>query len=130
MKTTKKGIIRILNAFKYSYDGFIATFKSEEAFRQDILVFIILAPIAILLPITVIEKLILLSSLFLVIIAELTNTAIEMTIDRISDEIHPLSKIAKDIGSCIVLVSFIYLITVWGTILYTNYNDIVLFLTK
>ncbi len=130
MKTTKTGIIRILNAFKYSYDGFIATFKSEEAFRQDILVFIILIPVAIFLPITVVEKLILLSSLFLIIIAELTNTAIEMTIDRISDEIHPLSKIAKDIGSCIVLVSFLYLITVWGTILYTNFNTIISFLKK
>ena len=126
MKTTKKGIARILNAFKYSYNGFIATFKSEEAFRQDILVFIILTPIAILLKITAVEKLILMSSLFLVLIAELTNTAIEMTIDRISDEIHPLSKIAKDIGSCIVLISFLYLIIVWGTIIYTNFDSIVL----
>lgn len=121
MKTTKKGIARILNAFKYSYDGFIATFKSEEAFREDILVCIILTPIAIFLPITIIEKLFLFSSLFLIILAELTNTAIEMIIDRISDEIHPLSKIAKDIGSCLVLVSFLYLITTWGIILYENF---------
>ncbi len=121
MKTTKRGIPRILNAFKYSYDGFMAAFKSEEAFRQDILVCIILAPTAIFLPITIIEKLFLFSSLFLIIIAELTNTAIEMTIDRISDEIHPLSKIAKDIGSCIVLISFLYLITVWGVIIYENF---------
>ncbi len=121
MKTTKKGIARILNAFKYSYDGFISAFKSEEAFRQDILVCIILAPTAIFLPITIVEKLFLFSSLFLIVLAELTNTAIEMTIDRISDEIHPLSKIAKDIGSCLVLISFLYLITVWGTILYANF---------
>ena len=123
MKTTKKGIVRILNAFRYSYDGFIATFKSEEAFREDILVCIILAPIAIFSPITIIEKLFLFSSLFLIILAELTNTAIEMIIDRISDEIHPLSKIAKDIGSCIVLVSFLYLITIWGIIIYKNFFD-------
>ena len=121
MKTTKKGIARILNAFKYSYDGFISAFKSEEAFRQDILVCTILAPTAIFLPITIVEKLFLFSSLFLIVLAELTNTAIEMTIDRISDEIHPLSKIAKDIGSCLVLISFLYLITVWGTILYANF---------
>lgn len=121
MKTTKKGIARILNAFKYSYDGFISAFKSEEAFRQDILVCIILAPTAIFLPIAIVEKLFLFSSLFLIVLAELTNTAIEMTIDRISDEIHPLSKIAKDIGSCIVLISFLYLITVWGVIIYENF---------
>ena len=55
------------------------------------------------------------------IISELVNTAIEMTIDRISDEIHPLSKIAKDIGSAIVLTSFIYLILVWIIVLYQNF---------
>lgn len=121
MKSGKTGISRILNAFRYSYDGFISAFKSEEAFRQDILVCIILIPIAILLPISVLEKLFLFSSLFLIILAELINTAIEMIIDRISDEIHPLSKVAKDIGSCIVLISFLYLATVWGIILYENF---------
>lgn len=121
MKTNKKGITRILYAFKYSYDGFIAAFKSEEAFREDVLICIILAPVAIFLPVTYIEKLFLFSSLFLIILAELINTAIEITIDRISDDIHPLSKIAKDIGSCIVLVSFLYLITVWGVVLFENF---------
>ena len=120
-KRTKKGLPRILNAFKFSYDGFVATFKSEEAFRQDIIICIILTPIAIFLPITLIEKLFLFSTLFLIIMAELINTAIEMTIDRISEELHPLSKIAKDIGSCIVLVSFMYLILVWVLILYSNF---------
>lgn len=120
-KRTKKGLPRILNAFKFSYDGFVATFKSEEAFRQDIIICMILTPIAIFLPITLIEKLFLFSTLFLIVMAELINTAIEMTIDRISEELHPLSKIAKDIGSCIVLVSFMYLILVWSLILYSNF---------
>ncbi len=120
-KRTKKGLPRILNAFKFSYDGFIATFKSEEAFRQDIIICMILTPIAIFLSITLIEKLFLFSTLFLIVMAELINTAIEMTIDRISEELHPLSKIAKDIGSCIVLVSFMYLILVWTLILYSNF---------
>lgn len=121
MKTNKTGITRILNAFKYSFDGFVAAFKSEEAFRQDILVCIILMPVAIFLNITAVEKLFLFSSLFAIVFAELVNTAVEMTIDRISDEIHPLSKIAKDIGSCLVLVSFMYLITVWGVVIYENF---------
>ena len=120
-KRTKKGLPRILNAFKFSYDGFVATFKSEEAFRQDLIIGMVLTPIAIFLPITLIEKLFLFSTLFLIVMAELINTAIEMTIDRISEELHPLSKIAKDIGSCIVLVSFMYLILVWVLILYSNF---------
>ena len=51
MKSTKRGIPRIVNAFKYSYDGFISAFKSEEALRQDILVFVIFTIIALFLPI-------------------------------------------------------------------------------
>ena len=77
-------------------------------------------PIAILLDISIVEKMFLFSTLFLVILAELINTAIEMTIDRISEELHPLSKVAKDIGSCIVLVSFIYMILIWSIILFNN----------
>lgn len=121
MKPGKTGLERILNAFKYSRDGFIAAFKSEEAFRQDVLLCSILFIITLILNISFIEKIFLFSTLFLVIIAELINTAIEAIIDRISHEIHPLSKIAKDIGSCIVLVSFVYLILVWIIVLYENF---------
>ena len=121
MKTNKTGIARILNAFIYSRDGFKSAFKTEEAFRQDILLCSILFILATILNISYIEKLFLYSSLFLVIICELVNTAIEMTIDRISDEIHPLSKITKDIGSAVVLISFVYLILVWIIILYQNF---------
>lgn len=118
MKTTKTGITRILYAFKYSYEGFRAAIKSEEAFRQDLLVCIILTPVAFFLPVSILEKLFLLSSLFFVIAAELINTAIEKVVDRISEEIHPLSKVAKDIGSCLVLVSFIHLVMVWTIVLW------------
>ena len=115
---------RFLSEKKQQYSLFC--FSSAEEYlaahiRQDIIICMILAPIAIFLPITLIEKLFLFSTLFLIVMAELINTAIEMTIDRISEELHPLSKIAKDIGSCIVLVSFMYLILVWVLILYSNF---------
>ncbi|MDR3290232.1 MAG: diacylglycerol kinase [Rickettsiales bacterium] len=120
MKPGKHGIARILNAFKYSFDGFVATFKSEEAFRQDLLVCLVLAPIAIYLPVGYIDKILMLGSLFLILLMELINTGFEVAIDRISDEIHPLSKITKDIGSCLVLISFLNLTMVWGMILWQN----------
>lgn len=118
MKSTKRGIPRILNAFKYSYDGFISAFKSEEALRQDILIFVIFTIIALFLPICFFKQAILISSLLFIIFAELTNTAIEVVIDRISEEYHELSKKAKDIGSCLVLLSFINAILIWGSVLY------------
>ena len=88
---------------------------------KNILLCSILFVLATIFDVSFIEKLFLYSSLFLVIICELVNTAIEMIIDRISDEIHPLSKIAKDIGSAVVLTSFVYLILVWVNILYQNF---------
>ena len=118
MKSTKRGIPRILNAFKYSYNGFISAFKSEEALRQDIFIFVIFTIIALFLPICFFKQAILISSLLFIIFAELTNTAIEVVIDRISEEYHELSKKAKDIGSCLVLLSFINAILIWGSVLY------------
>lgn len=117
MKSNNKGIKRILKAFIYSFDGFKSVFKSEEAFRQELFLCIILFVIAILLKITYIEKLLLISSLFFIIIAELVNTAIEVVIDRISDEYHILSKKAKDIGSLLVLIAFIFSIIIWGVVI-------------
>ena len=119
MKTNKKGIQRIINAFKYSYEGFISAFKSEEALKQDVIVFVIFTIIALLLPICLFRKTILISTLLFIIFAELTNTTIEVVVDRISEEYHELSKKAKDIGSCLVLLSFINAILIWSSVIYT-----------
>ena len=121
MKSENKGIRRILKAFTYSMDGLKSAFKSEEALRQETFLSVVLLIIAILLNVTYIEKLLLITSLFSIVLAELTNTAIEVVIDRISEEYHILSKKAKDIGSSLVLIAFIYAITVWLTIIVNNY---------
>ncbi|MDR1975360.1 MAG: diacylglycerol kinase [Campylobacteraceae bacterium] len=118
MKTGNSGIKRILKAFVYSYDGFVESVKSEAAFRQELALCAVLLVAALLLPVTVIEKLFLISTLFLVLLMELINTAIEAVVDRVSDELHPLSKKAKDVGSLLVLVSFIYLGVVWAVVIY------------
>ena len=122
MTTQTKGIKRILKAFVHSYDGFIATFKSEAAFRQDLAVFVIFSTVATILDIELLHKMILLLSLLFILFAELVNTAIETAIDRISEEYHELSKKAKDIGSLLVLLSFINAVLCWGTVLYINYR--------
>ena len=121
MKSQNKGIKRILKAFTYSFDGLKSAFKSEEALRQEIFLCSILLIISLLLNISYIEKLLLISSLFIIIIIELVNTAIEIIIDRISEEYHILSKKAKDIGSLLVLIAFIYTLIIWSTIITNNY---------
>lgn len=110
-------IRRILNAFKYSYDGFVATFKSEAAFKEDVLIFVLLLPVAFFVDVTAAQRVLLFFALMFILFAECVNTAIEVAIDRISTDIHPLSKKAKDIGSFLVFLSFVNAIVTWGIIL-------------
>ena len=121
MKTGATGIKRILKAFTYSFDGFIATFKSEAAFRQELFLCAISAIIALILPFSAMQTYSLLFSLLLILMMELINSAIEAVVDRISDEYHELSKKAKDIGSLIVLLAFVNAFAIWGLCLYQLY---------
>ncbi len=108
---------RIRNAFSYSFDGLKAIFSSEAAFRDEVYLCILLFPCIFLVDCTSIERLLLFFSIFFVLFAEIVNTMTEVTIDRISSEKHPLSKKAKDMGSLIVLLSFLNLLLTWGTVL-------------
>lgn len=77
-----------------------------------------LLPICFILDVSIVERLVLIWSLVFIIFAELVNTSIEVTIDRIGLETHHLSKMAKDIGSAIVLLSFVWAAAAWAMILF------------
>ena len=109
---------RIVAAFNNSLNGLINTFEQERAFREDVIIFALFCPLALFSSVTPLEKAFLISSLFMILIAELINTAIEVTIDRISKDTHPLSRLAKDIGSGLVLISFINAIFAWVLIFF------------
>lgn len=113
----KTGLRRLLNAFGYSLAGFRAAYKHEDAFRQEVLLSIILIPLAFFLPAGLIGKALMIGSVLLVIIVELLNSGIEATVDRISLDSHDLAKRAKDIGSAAVLVSLINVIVIWTLVL-------------
>ncbi len=109
---------RIINAFKNSIEGLKFAFIDEISFRQDLLICIILLPLAFLLYKSKSELILMLFSLFFLLIAELINSAIENIIDRIGTEYHILSKKAKDIGSASVLIAIINMIATWLIILF------------
>jgi len=111
------GIKRIINAFGYSAAGLTAAFKGEAAFRQLLLMNVILIPIAVSLQLTHIEQLLLILPCVLTLVIELLNSAIEATVDRISLELHPLSKQAKDMGSAAQFIGLTIVAITWGTIL-------------
>ena len=115
----KTGLTRILSAFKNSTDGLKNTFKNEEAFKQELILTIILTPLAIYIGENHIERIFLITSLILILLVELINTAIEVVVDRVSHEKNDLSKLAKDIGSAAVLIAFLNCFIVWFFILFS-----------
>ena len=111
------GFKRILNASLYSYKGLVAALKTSPAFREEFILAILLTPFAVWLPVSLQEKLWLIAAVFIVLIVELLNSAIETTVDRIGAEFHLLSGRAKDMGSAAVLLSLIFAGVVWGVVL-------------
>ncbi|EKO3987480.1 diacylglycerol kinase [Vibrio fluvialis] len=116
-KPGDKGLRRIIKAAKYSFQGFQAALKHEAAVRQELALLLILTPVSLLLDVTNIEKVLLIGSLFIILITELLNSAVEAIVDRVGTEYHELSGRAKDIGSAAVFVALANAAVVWGIIL-------------
>jgi len=116
-----RGIRHVVKAFEFSMAGLHAALQHEEAFRIEMLLFLMLAPLGLWLGDTPTEKALLVGSLFLVLITELLNSAVETTVDRVSEEMHDLSARAKDIGSAAVLMSLLNVVVVWCLILLPKY---------
>ena len=114
-KTT--GIKRLANAARYSWQGLQAAWEHEEAFRQEVLACLVLVPIGIWLGENGIERALLVSSVLLVPVVELLNSAIESVVDRQGYEHHEMSGRAKDMGSAAVLLVMLVPAFVWGCIL-------------
>jgi len=116
-----KGIVRAFRATINSWNGLIYAYKEESAFRQELALSLILIPLAIYLPVTPIEKILLIASVILVLIIELLNSSVEAAIDRISFEVHDLSKRAKDFGSAAVMLALFLCGLTWVIILSEHY---------
>jgi diacylglycerol kinase (ATP) len=110
-------LARVWNAFRYSLAGLGAAFVHEDAFRQEVLLALVLIPVALALPTSGLAKALMVASVLLVLIVELLNSAVEAAVDRISLESHRLAKRAKDIGSAAVFLSLLNVIAVWALVL-------------
>lgn len=115
---SKSGFRRIANAFFYSIQGLRTALRTEHAFRQELMVAVPAALLALLLPLPALHRLALIAVLLLVLIVELINSAIEAVVDRISLDLHPLSKNAKDFGSAAVLLSLVLAGSTWAILLW------------
>jgi diacylglycerol kinase (ATP) len=114
----RTGATRALFALKHSYDGLRVTFRTESAFRQESALALVLVPCALLLPVSPVERVMLIGSVLLVLLVELLNSAVEAVVDRISLDRHELSRRAKDCGSAAVLIALLICAMTWVTLLW------------
>lgn len=116
----RTGLDRILHAAGYSWAGLRAAYRGESAFRQEVWLTIVAGPLAFWLGKDWVQVALLLGSLILLLIVELLNSAVEAAIDRVSFELHDLSKRAKDIASAAVLLALLLCAGIWGAALWQH----------
>jgi len=118
MKNEDTGVSRLISALGFSINGFKRALKSEAAFRQEVMLAVVLIPIALLVGDTGLERALLVASVILVLIVELLNTGLEAVVDRIGADFHDLAGYAKDAGSAAVLIALLQLVVVWVLIIF------------
>ena len=116
-KPVNTGFKRLLCATRYSFAGLSWAWRKESAFRQELALVIVMAPLGWYLGNSGLERAVLVGVLLLVLVVELLNSALEAVVDRFGDGHHELSKAAKDLGSAAVFVTLINVIVVWALIL-------------
>ncbi|WP_127471192.1 diacylglycerol kinase [Thiomicrorhabdus aquaedulcis] len=114
MKSPHSGLKRVIYAAGYSWKGFKSTWKHEAAFRQEVVLTLLLIPLAYWLGDNALERALLIGVLLIVLVVELLNSAIESVVDRIGEEYHTLSGRAKDQGSAAVFLAFLMAVVVWS----------------
>ena len=123
-ETKRRNLRNFIQSVQYAVEGFWAAVRHEPSFREDLLFVVILTPFAVILPVNAVSTAVMIASLFLIVIAELLNSAIEWTIDDISLAKRPFAKRAKDMGSAAVFIAYLNCIAVWAIILYANWHRI------
>lgn len=117
----RTGLDRVKHAAGYSADGLRAAYRNESAFRQECWLAVVMLPMAFWLGRHWVEVALLAGSALLVLIVELLNSAIEATVDRVSLDLHDLSKRAKDFGSAAVMLSLLLAGGIWLAALWNRF---------
>jgi len=113
---------RIINAMFNSFAGLLSSWKHEAAFRQESVLAVVLIPVAFWVGRTPVEWVLLVGSVLLVVIVELLNTAVEVTVDRVGLDHHELAGRAKDLGSAAVFVALVCTALTWALIGWSHWS--------
>ena len=116
---TSTGVRRIVRATGSTMAGLADAIRHEAAFRQELVLAVILIPLGLYLGQSGVERAVLVGSVIGLLIVELLNTGIEATVDRISTELHAGSKRAKDLASAAVFLALLNVVVIWSLVLLT-----------
>jgi diacylglycerol kinase (ATP) len=117
----RTGIDRVIRATGYSIEGLTTAYRHESAFRQEFWLAVVMLPSAFWLGRGWVEVSLLAGTVVLVLIVEILNSAVEAVVDRVSFELHDLSKRAKDFGSAAVFLSLVLCGSVWSAALWSRF---------
>lgn len=106
----------------YALEGFVDIVKNETSFKWQLLMLFVMGSVAWILPISFVHSSILFVSLFIPVLAEVANSAIERVVDLVTNEYHILAKRAKDVGATLVLLSLIVTGIIWVLTLASAFN--------
>jgi len=118
---TPRGLRRLIAATRYSLAGLASAWRSEAAFRQEVVTAAFLIPAAFWIGSTSVQRVLLAGSVIIVLIVELLNSAIEHAVDRIGTDHHHLSGAAKDLASAAVFLSLLLVGITWGAVLWERF---------
>lgn len=101
------------HSLKHAWNGLKTAVRAERNMRIHILFTGLVILAGSFFQLRQIEWLWLLSAVFLVLICELVNTAIETIVDLVvGDKLHPLARDAKDIGAAVVIMASLFAVII------------------
>ena len=106
----------------YAIEGLIDITKNESSFKLQLLLFFVMGIVAWILPISFGYASILFLSLFIPIMAEVTNSSIERVVDLVTSDYHILAKQAKDAGATLVFLSLVLTGLIWTATLIVAFD--------
>lgn len=123
----------IIDSFNYAVSGIISAIKTEKNMKVHYIIALLTIVLSLFFDFTRLEFLLLLFAISLVFVAEMLNTAIERVVDLITDDYHPLARLAKDIAAGAVLIAALNSLVV-GYLLFfdrlNSFTDVIFFKIK
>jgi len=112
----------LIDSFNYAIDGIFYAFKTQRNMKIHFVLAIIVLVFSLFFNLSKLEFIEVVFAIAFVLIAEMVNTAIETTVDMMTDKFHPLAKIAKNVAAGAVLISAVNALIIAYLIFFDRIN--------